>query len=294
MEKENPIFGRKVFFLYPSFLMEKHLLDFLKQSEYEVYKLIEYRKVRSLLSSNPNSMLFVNIDAELSYYEWYNFLKSFKNNPALESIQLGIVSEGVKTEDKGKFIANLELEGGFSIIENSTSSIQDFIEILEKNGARGRRKYIRLDTRNMRDVNGYLAHGDKLYSINIKDISSAGFAITYKQDIAPVFQKNARLTNLSITAGRKSQVCSCVVFNTMVNNDGTAMSVLLLASETPDSFRTFIRNYIFEKNNIALQNQLDAIKKDLTSYTDASEYKNLRSDVKAATNEEKPEDKKDE
>ena len=180
------------------------------------------------------------------------------------------------------------------IIENSTSSIKDFIEILEKNGARGRRKYIRLDTRNMRDVNGYLAHGDKLYSINIKDISSAGFAITYKQDIAPVFQKNARLTNLSITAGRKSQVCSCIVFNTMVNNDGTAMSVLLLASETPDSFRTFIRNYIFEKNNIALQNQLDAIKKDLTSYTDASEYKNLRSDVKAATNEEKPEEKKDE
>ena len=75
--KENPIFGRKIFFLNPSFVMEHFVLEHLKKNEYEVYLLNDIRKVKAVLCANPNSMLFINIDSEMSYSRWFNFVTSF-------------------------------------------------------------------------------------------------------------------------------------------------------------------------------------------------------------------------
>ena len=147
--------------------------------------------------------------------------------------------------------------------------------ILDLNGAKGRRKYLRLDTRGASDVSGYMTSEGKLYAVNFKDLSSAGFAITYKKDLTNLFQKNTLIRNLCLTVGRKSMVCSCIVFNTQINPDGSAMSVLMLTNENPEETKTYIRNYIFEKYGLLMEALIQSVEKDLASYNQSDEYSKL-------------------
>ena len=274
--RENPLFGRKIFFVNPNFNIEKYLIDFLRKNEYEVYIIKDYRKAKKILSVYPDSMCFIDIDEELSYSEWFNYMKSFAVIPELQGIYLGIVTQTASWEDKDKFLMNIRLPGGFTVITKQEKLIENFAKILDLNGAKGRRKYLRLDTRNERDVSGYMTLGGKLYTVNIKDISSVGFAITYKQELTGLFQKNTLIRNLCLSAGRKSMVCSCIIFNTQINPDGTAMSVLMLTNENPESTKTYIRDYIFQKFDAKMNTLIENVEKDDTRYNQSDEYSQLK------------------
>ena len=274
--RENPLFGRKIFFISPTFNIEKYLIDYLRKNEYEVYILTDYRKAKKILSVYPDSMCFIDIDAELSYSEWYNYMKSFSIIPELQGIYLGIVTQSAGWEDKDKFLMNIRLPGGFTVINKKEKLLEHFAAILDLNGAKGRRKYLRLDTRTERDVSGYMTAQGKLYTVSIKDISSVGFAITYKQELVSLFQKNTLVRNLCLSVGRKSMVCSCIVFNTQLNPDGTAMSVLMLTNENPESTKTYIRDYIFQKFDAKMNTLIENVEKDDTRYNQSDEYSQLK------------------
>lgn len=273
--RENPLFGRKIFFVNPTFNIEKYLIDYLRKNEYEVYILKEYKKAKRVLSVYPDSMCFIDIDEQLSYSEWYNYMKSFSLIPELQGIYLGIVTQNATWEDKDKFLMNVRLPCGFTLISKQEKILEHFAAILDLNGAKGRRKYLRLDTRSEKDVSGYMTSEGKLYTINIKDISSVGFAITYKQELMSMFQKNTLIRNLCLSVGRKSMVCSCIVFNTQVNPDGTAMSVLMLTNENPESTKTYIRDYIFQKFDEKMNTLIANVEKDDTRYNQSDEYSQL-------------------
>ena len=273
--RENPLFGRKVFFISPSYIIEKYLIEKLRQNEYEVYILKDIKKVKSVLANYPDSMCFVNIDEVFSYSEWFNYLKSFQFTKEISGIYLGILTVAASWEDKDKFVMNIKLPGGFNQFDKTEKFVSNFMKILDLNGAKGRRKYLRFDTRGVGDVSGYLTSQGKLYSINIKDISSAGFAVTYKQEIMGLFQKNTLIRNICISVGRKSMVCSCIVFNTQPNPDGTAMSVLMLTNENPEETKVYIRDFIFEKYDRQMDSIIEAAAKDLTSYTQPDEYSKI-------------------
>ena len=273
--RENPLFGRKIFFVNPTFNIEKYLIDYLRKNEYEVYILKEYKKAKRVLSVYPDSMCFIDIDEQLSYSEWYNYMKSFSLIPELQGIYLGIVTQNAPWEDKDKFLMNVRLPCGFTLISKQEKILEHFAAILDLNGAKGRRKYLRLDTRSEKDVSGYMTSEGKLYTINIKDISSVGFAITYKQELMSMFQKNTLIRNLCLSAGRKSMVCSCIVFNTQVNPDGTAMSVLMLTNENPESTKTYIRDYIVQKVDEKMNTLIANVEKDDTRYNQSDEYSQL-------------------
>ena len=274
--RENPLFGRKIFFVNPTFNIEKYLIDYLRKNEYEVYILKDYRKAKKILSVYPDAMCFIDIDEQLSYSEWYNYMKSFAVIPELQGIYLGIVTQNAGWDDKDKFLMNIRLPGGFTLIDKKESLLEHFAAILDLNGAKGRRKYLRLDTRGEKDVSGYMTAGGKLYTVNIKDISSVGFAIIYKPDLMPLFQKNTLVRNLCLSAGRKSMVCSCIVFNTQMNQDGTAMSVLMLTNENPESTKTYIRDYIFQKFDAKMNTLIENVEKDDTRYNYSDEYSQLQ------------------
>ena len=260
----------------PTFNIDKYLIEYLRKNEYEVYTLKDYRKAKRILSVYPESMCFIDIDEGLSYSEWYNYMKSFSTIPELQGIYLGIVTQNAGWEDKDKFLMNIRLPGGFTLIDKKESLLEHFAAILDLNGAKGRRKYLRLDTRGEKDVSGYMTAGGKLYTVNIKDISSVGFAIIYKPDLMPLFQKNTLVRNLCLSAGRKSMVCSCIVFNTQMNQDGTAMSVLMLTNENPESTKTYIRDYIFQKFDAKMNTLIENVEKDDTRYNYSDEYSQLQ------------------
>ena len=273
--RENPLFGRKIFFIGPSYVTEKYLIDKLRDNEYEVYVLKDYRVAKNVLSSYTDAMCFINIDAGLSYSEWFNFIKSFQDSSILHGVYIGIITESATWEDKDKFMMNVSLPGGFNHFDKSETFAKNFMAILDLNGAKGRRKYLRLDTREASDVSGYMTTEGKLYAVNFKDLSSAGFAITYKKDLANLFQKNTLIRNLCLTVGKKSMVCSCIVFNTQVNPDGSAMSVLMLTNENPEETKSYIRDYIFDKFISKMDAVIQSVEKDNTSYSQPDEYSKL-------------------
>ena len=275
---ENPVFGRKIFFVQPSFSVERTLVEYLKKNEYEVYVIQDVSRIKSFLSINKDSLCFFDIDTDWSYAKWFNFLKSFSESEALSSIIVGVISEKAGWDDKDKFLMNLNLKCGFTLLnKNLDSMLKSFSIILDYYGAKGRRKYLRLDTRNMKDVSGYMTYGSKLYTYSVKDISSAGFAIIYKQEIANLFPKNGHVTNICLNLGHKSLVCATIVFNTQINTDGTAMSVLMLTNENPGSTRDYIRNYIYEKNANQMGDLIASMDKDSEHYVDDEDYSTFRS-----------------
>ena len=255
--------------------MEKYLIEYLKKNEYEIYIIKEIRKLKHVLSEYQDAMCFINIDSEYTYSQWFNFMRSVNNSEFLKSIYLGILTEQNDWEAKDKFLMNIRLPGGFTVFKKEEKALQTFAAILDLNGAKGRRKYLRLVTSGAKDVSGYMAHEGKLYSFDFKDISSAGFAITYKKEMVNLFQKNTLLRNLCISAGNKSMVCSCIVFNTQINPDGTAMSVLMLTNENPESSRTYIQNYIFNKNELKMREVISKAENDTDSYKEPDEYSKI-------------------
>lgn len=273
--RENPLFGRKVFFISPSYVIDKYLIEKLRQNEYEAYILRDIKKVKGLLAKFPDSMCFINIDEGFSYSAWFNFMKSFQLSQELSGIYLGILSNSATWEDKDKFLMNIKLPGGFNQFDKTETFLNDFMKILDLNGAKGRRKFLRLDTRGLNDVSGYMNSEGKLYAVNIKDLSSAGFAITYRQELMSLFQKNTLIRDMSLSVGRKTMICSCIVFNTQVNPDGSAMSVLMLTNENPEETKIYIRNFIFEKYGRQMESIMENVEKDPASYSQPDEYSKL-------------------
>ncbi len=292
--KENPLFGRKIFFINPSFLIENYLIDYLRKNEYETYIIRDYRKAKNVLAAYPDSMCFIDIDVDFTYSEWYNYMKSFSLTPALKGIYLGIVTQKAGWEDKDKFLFNIRLPGGFNQITKKEIVLENFAKILDLNGAKGRRKYLRLDTRGEKDVNGYMTAEKKIFALNIKDLSSAGFAITYRQELTRFFQKNTLVRDICISAGRKSMVCSCIVFNTQLNDDGSAMSVLMLTNENPESTKVYIRDYIFGKFDEKINALISDVDNDSGVYSSPDEYSTLKAvsgrDYDALEKEDEPEE----
>lgn len=273
--RENPLFGRKIFFISPSYVIDKYLIEKLRQNEYEAYILRDIKKVKSVLAKFPESMCFINIDEGFSYSAWFNFMKSFQFSQDISGIYLGILTDSATWEDKDKFLMNIKLPGGFNQFDKTETFLNNFMKILDLNGAKGRRKFLRLDTRGLNDVSGYMNSEGKLFAVNIKDLSSAGFAITYRQELMSLFQKNTLIRNLSLTVGRKTMICSCIVFNTQANPDGTAMSVLMLTNENPEETKIYIRNFIFEKYGRQMESIMENAEKDSASYSQSDEYSKL-------------------
>ncbi|MCR4741521.1 MAG: hypothetical protein K5866_01430 [Treponema sp.] len=283
--RENPIYGRKIFFCNPSLFIENFIIDALRQDDFEVYVLHDFSYAKPLLMLYPDSMCYFDIDSDLSFSAWYNFLKSFSTDK-LSSTYLGIISETAKKEDTEKFLMNLRLPGGFINISNKSDKlVKQFSEILDLNGAKGRRKYIRLDTTKMKDVRGYLSFGDKLFSIAIKDISVAGFACTYKKDLMSLFRKNMHLQNVCLNIGRKSIVSSCIIFNTFISPDGNATSILMFTNENSKAIINDIRGFIIDNYVSQVDEIISTLPLDHTNYDQPDLYSELKTDRNYAEDE---------
>ncbi|MCR4580768.1 MAG: hypothetical protein K5681_10525 [Treponema sp.] len=281
VDRENPVYGRKIFFINPSLFVENFIVESLLENEYEVYVINEIRAAKPLLASFPDSMCFVDIDTEMPFSNWFNFINSFASEENLKSVYIGVVSETAKAVDMDKFLMNLKLPGGFIMIEKrSEALIQKFIDILDLNGAKGRRKYMRLDTSNLDTVNGYLTVQDRIFTFDVNEISVAGFVCVYRKEFAPHFQKNTHVHNVCLTIRRKSMVFSCIVYNTVISNDGQAISILMFTNENTASLKREIRKFIIEN----YEEKLEYMKKNLTydynTYNEPQVYATLKADSK--------------
>jgi len=264
--RENPMFGRRVFFLNPPLSIENSVLPVLKDQDYEVYVIREYASAKPVLKHHENAICFIFIDDELSLDAWFNFIKSFETDPELKSIFLGALSIKAKQKDQERFMMNLKLPGGFVMLEKNMEKTTETLEgILRINGAKGVRKCIRLELNDNNDVNGYFTNGSMLYSFRLVDISAIGFAAVVPAKMANIFQKGRVIPNVSITMKRYSFVCTIVVYNAKVTGD-SCLVVMMLSPDTSVHVKKKIHDFIYEVLELRHRIFLENIVADMTDY----------------------------
>lgn len=242
--RENPKFGRKIFFLNPPLLVENYMKDNLTDDEFEVYAISDYQLAKAALRHYENAICFIYIDDDLSIDGWYNFIKSFEIEEGLQSIFLGVMSYKAKPKDKERFLMNLKLPGGFIDLNQKPADLYAQVSgILTINGAKGIRKVIRLDLLD-NNVLGYFSHNNALISFTLKDISTLGFAARAPLNIVDHFVNGRRIDNVSLTMGRYSVMCSIVIYNKKIEN-GACTVVAIYDDKLPKEDYKKIHDFIY-------------------------------------------------
>ena len=265
---ENPIIGRKVFFVNPPLYVENYLQPELKLHEYEAYIIKDYKYTKNALRMFPDALCFIYIDDELSYDGWFNYILSFQQDEKLKTIFVGLMSAMIPQKKREKFMMNLSLPGGFIMLNEIKGSalIENVIGILELNGAKGKRKYLRLDCDESISIHGYFANQTQLLQVSIANISSVGFTCYFPKSYGEALKKNMIVPSFSITLGRRSIVTPSVVFDVKSFDNNNYFAVLLFLKQVGMEDRKVIKNFIFEYMEQRLNNLIYAEPPDIDDY----------------------------
>jgi len=265
-------------------------MDMLHDSEYEAYVIEDYKMVKGILRANKDALCFINIDSQLTFKQWFNYIHSFSEDEILKSVFIGVLSAKASSSDSKMFLMNLSLPGGFTFLTPDVDSVFHNIQgILDINGAKGQRKYIRLDCSDLNNVMGYLAHEGKLFDLNINNISSVGFVCSYSDSVQNIFQPNTQFNNVSITLNRKSIIAPSVVLKTRDNN---AIMLFINGKMSRDD-KFAIKNFISTELAKRFEAHIDDTKVDNTHYSQeidpgllTNNFANFEGDTVAETLEE--------
>ena len=291
----NPIIGRKIFFVNPPLYVENYLQPALKQNEYEAYIIKDYKYTKNALKMYPDALCFIFIDDEMSYDGWFNFILSFQQDEKLKTIFVGLMSAMIPGPVREKFMMNLSLPGGFIMLSEikGQALIENIIGILELNGAKGKRKYIRLDCGNNVLINGYFANQTQLLQVTIANISSVGFTCYFPKSYGAVLSKNMLVPSFSITLGRRSVVTPSVVFDVASADANNYFAVLLFLKQVGPEERKVIKNFIFEQLEQAFKTKLYADPPDIEDYFGKEEKPSEGEQTEVEDAEEVKDDKKE-
>ena len=265
---ENPIIGRKVFFVNPPLYVENYLQPELKLHEYEAYIIKDYKYTKNALRLFPDALCFIFIDDEMSYDGWFNYILSFQQDEKLKTIFVGLMSAMIPQPKREKFMMNLSLPGGFIMLNEVKGAelIKNVIGILELNGAKGKRKYLRLDCDGSITINGYFATQTQLLQVSIANISSVGFTCIFPKSYGADLAKKMVVPSFSITLGRRSVATPSIVFDVKSYDNNNYFAMLLFLRQVGPDDRKVIKNFIFEHMEKRLDNLIYANPPDIDDY----------------------------
>jgi len=253
MEKQNNIFGKKIFLLYPHSVIRDDMLDWLIMAGYETYTLTSEKKAIKLMEKFPGSIMFINIDEGLKEDEWEKFIRSVLEDPKTKDTLLGIMSYNQDQKLMKKYLMELVLPCGYVQLKLGFEESKNIIiNALEANEAQGRRKYIRADCEG--DINAIMNFKDDmgLRQGKILDISSTG--------IAARIQTTTDLPSNSLIKDVQLKLRGGLLMSDMVvmghrMNDKTVY-VMLFASKLSKDDKLVIHRYIKQ----CLQKYIDTLR----------------------------------
>ncbi|MFP4113696.1 MAG: PilZ domain-containing protein [Spirochaetota bacterium] len=180
--------GKKVFLLNPPSVVGEELIHAILAAEYELYVLKDPVRALRVFQKFPDSIVFVNIDADLAGQTWEQYVRRLVSEKTFANIRVGILSYNPEAKLIERYLMEIGVQCGFVKVKLGVQeSTRIILQALEANEARGRRKYVRArcanDTRtgfNV-DVSGQRHEG------RILDVSSVGMAIRFDKpvDLAP-------------------------------------------------------------------------------------------------------------
>ena len=239
---DTAISGRKVFFLYPPSVVQDELLWEVVRHEYEVYLVKDHQRARALLARYPDSILFVNIDAELREPEWETYIRGIIESERYADVRVGILSYNTNEELARKYLMDIGVSAGFIKLslglQESTNII---LRALDANEARGRRKYVRAKTDDPSspatfnvEISGELKTGV------IRDVSSVGMACTFNEFVE--LPERTYLRNIQLKLrGRLTTVSG---FVTGIRKDNQTVYVIMFDPRSNRDSRSRIQRFV--------------------------------------------------
>lgn len=264
---EKAIFGHKLFFIAPPHNLCIGLIPQLHNKEYETYIIQDYKDAKNILRNNPDSICYFCVDSQLSKNGWVNFLSSFADDENLKKEYIGVITHKIDAKLRDKFMTSIDIRAGLITLDESDDKIlEEIVDILEANNAKGRRQYVRAKIN--KDSTTYLMWytQDKFLKFNMQDISSVGMAIDIPSSYASYFKTGILMKGLSIKFDTRQFDITALVYALKPKADGF-IGVLLIKDISHEA-RSFIREYVAE----SLQNELFA--KIDTSIPDKTDYEN--------------------
>jgi len=265
--RENPSMGRKVFFINPPFKLSSLIIPELRKEEYEIYELKDYQHAKSILQLFPESICFLNIDEDLTPTEWFNFVRSFGANDTLKTIHLGVISIESLTWVKELFLIHTNMPCGFiSATSSKAQLIETITAILDINGAKGQRKYVRADCKEDTKIYATCLVSGITVKLEIRNISTVGFCCTAPLASQKLFSINLVVRRLVLCIHDKEIITNAAVIAVKVEGDHL-MIVLLFLQGISFTAKQNIRNYVtaFLQRSISIITQ--NIPLDTTDYS---------------------------
>lgn len=279
-ESELDIFGRKIFFLNPAYPVKKEIMSRLQAQEYEVYTIESYREAKPLLRKNPNSLLFVNIDAQLTHAAWFNYIRTYDRDDILATIKICVISERIKASDVAIFNKFVNMVSDVIEFNEGIEGVAKQIQkILDETNAKGKRQYVRANLTHDKDASLFWNHGSKMHQLKLLDLSSVGMAVKCPSVLEnQIIAKNFLLQNVTMRLGPKQMVVEAVIYGIKSTPEGTLWILLLLPS-TPPSIKEEIRTYVSKTIEEKMITSINGERKDDEDYA-LLNYYNLATKTK--------------
>jgi len=240
----SDISGKKIFFLFPTPVMQSGIIFELVQHEYEVYVARNKESLRRVLRKYPDSIVFVDVTEKIPEKEWETWITSVMNSPDTKSVSIGIITANEDEELRQKYLHTIKIACGYTVIKfDLDKAVRQLAEILQSVQAKGRRKYIRATTDMDSHATINLPLNGSFTKGEIKDISVVGISFTL--DGNPEIAKNAVVKDVQLILQTSRIKVEGVLFGSRMDSRGRDRIYVLLFSQRTDSdVRSKIRKYI--------------------------------------------------
>jgi hypothetical protein len=248
----SDILGKKIFFLYPTAVIQNRIVSELVQQEFEVYLAKDKDVLARILRKYSDSIVFVDINEHMTENEWETWIRMLMDDPATKNVSVGIVTANDDELIKRKYLLTMKVPCGYTILKfDLDKAISHIFEVLQAVDAKGRRKFIRATTGNETNTTVNLPVSGTFVKGQIKDISVVGFSCTLEDN--PDIPKNTLFKDIQVKLQTNILKTEGIVFGSRMDGKEKIYVFLFTQRIDPD-VRVRIRTYIQQN----LQAKMDA------------------------------------
>jgi hypothetical protein len=235
------IVGKKVFFLFPTVVVQNRVISELIQQEFEVYIAKDEYSIKKVLKKYPDSVLFIDINEGMAEREWEKWINEIKMTPETKDVAIAIVTANDNELIKRKYLLTVKVRGFTVIKADLEKAISHIFDVLQSVDAKGRRKFIRATTGGETQTTVNLPIQGMFVKGQIKDISVVGISCTL--DGNPDIPKNILIKDIQIKLLTNILKVEGIVIGSRMEGKDKIYVILFTQRIDPD-VRTRIRKYI--------------------------------------------------
>jgi hypothetical protein len=251
----SDVVGRKVFFVFPTVVVQNRLIPELIQQEYEAYVVKDKERLKRVFKKHPNSILFIDIDEGMPEKEWDIWITGLMEASDTKGISIGIITNNDDEQIQRKYTEAIKVACGYTVLKSDLDkNMMSIAAGLQAVGAKGRRRYIRVTTERETNTTINLSMNGAYINGHIKDISIVGISCTIEGN--PDIPKNALLKDMQIKLQTNLLKAEGIFFGSRMEGSEKVYVILFtqrLDPEVRTKIHKYIQSYLQNKMDIELQ-----------------------------------------